>query len=77
MKTGSVDLVDNKVEGTTELTSEDMYTDIERVASLIGQKRIENSTYVGTIRAMNDFYANLARAKAEENKPAEGLSVEK
>lgn len=58
---GDVDVVHAGIEGTTELTSEGMYKDIEDVARIIQLKRVENAAYAGVLR----FYQNAQAASAE------------
>lgn len=56
---GDVDVKHAGVEGTTELSSEGMYKDIEDVARIIQLKRIENASYAGVLR----FYQQAQAAQ--------------
>jgi hypothetical protein len=70
LKTGSIDVEDANVEGTTTLNSEAIYKDIEDVAKIISFKRIENAAYGGVAR----FYREIAAAQeqaAQEQAQAE------
>lgn len=59
---GDIDVEDAKLEGTEPLVSEQIYKDIEDVARVIANKRVENAAYVGAYR----FFAELrAREEAE------------
>lgn len=49
---GSLEVKDNEIEGTTKLTAEQMFQDIEDTAKMISYRRIENSTYTGVLRAL-------------------------
>lgn len=66
---GDVDVEHAGIEGTTELSSEGMYKDIEDVARIINLKRIENAAFAGVYR----FYqqAQAAEAAATEAPAAE------
>ena len=57
---GDVDVEDAKLEGTENITSEEIYKDVEDVARLVANKRIENAAYAGAYR----FFAEL-RAREE------------
>lgn len=59
---GDVDVKHAGVEGTTELTSEGMYKDIEDLARIIQLKRTENAAYAGVMR----FYRDAAAAEAQQ-----------
>lgn len=67
---GSVDVEDAKLEETQEMGSEEIFKDIEDVAKLIANKRVENAAYVGAYRGTAKFYedynaAQVAQAEAE------------
>lgn len=57
---GDVDVEHAGIEGTTELSSEGMYKDIEDVARIINLKRIENAAFAGVYR----FYQQAQAAEA-------------
>lgn len=59
---GDIDVEDAKLEGTEPLQSEQIYKDVEEVARVIANKRIENAAYVGAYRFFNDL---RAREEAE------------
>ena len=67
---GDVDVEHAGIEGTTELTSEGMYKDIEDVARIINLKRVENAAYAGVIRFYQQAQAQAAQAAAEPEAPA-------
>lgn len=58
---GDTDVEDAKLEGTTEMSSEDIYKDIEEVSKIISIKRVENAAYAGVLR----FYQDVERRQAE------------
>lgn len=68
---GSVDAVDAGMEGTTAVSSEEAYKDIEDVAKLIANKRIENAAYVGAYNGTARFYQDANAAKAAQEQAAE------
>jgi hypothetical protein len=59
---GDIDVEDAGLEGTETLQSEQIYKDIEDVARVIANKRVENAAYVGAYRFFNDL---RAREEAE------------
>ena len=61
---GDIDVEDAKLEGTTEVTSEAIYKDIEDVAKVINLKRTENAAYAGVMRFYRDMQAAEAAATA-------------
>lgn len=72
---GDIDVEDAKLEGTEEVTSEQIYKDIEDVAKVIANKRIENAAYAACYR----FYLDLKRAEqaaAVQQAEEEALKVE-
>lgn len=64
---GDVDVSHAGIEGTTELSSEGMYKDIEDVARIIQLKRVENAAYAGVLR----FYQAAQSAQDETDSSAE------
>lgn len=66
---GSVDVEDAKLEGTQEMTTEQIYKDVEDVAELIKLKRVENSAYIGIRRFYADVQAAQEKAEAEQAAP--------
>ena len=65
---GSVDGVDAGIEGTEKMTSEEIYKDIEEVARIVANKRVENAAFVGAYNGTAKFYKDVQAAKEE---PAE------
>ena len=64
---GDIDVEDAHLEGTSEMTSEQIYKDIEDVSKTIGLKRIENAAFAGVYRFYSDIQ-NQAQAAAEQAK---------
>lgn len=62
---GDVDVEHAGIEGTTELSSEGMYKDIEDVARIINLKRIENAAFAGVYRFYQQAQAAEAAATGE------------
>lgn len=62
---GSIDVKDAGVEGTTTLSSEEIYKDIEDVAKVIKNKRTENAAYVGAYNGVSRFFADMQKQQAE------------
>lgn len=62
---GSVDVKDAGVEGTTTLSSEEIYKDVEDVARIIKNKRTENAAYVGAYNGVSRFFADMQKQQAE------------
>jgi len=68
---GSVDVENANIEGTTELSKEQIFKDIEDTAELIYFKRIENAAKAGVF----GFYQDMQQAQmqaAQAQAPAEG-----
>lgn len=68
---GSIDVKDAGVEGTTTIADEEIYKDIEDVARIIKQKRIENAAFVGAYNGTSKFFANMAAQQQAEAKTPE------
>lgn len=67
---GGIDVENLGLEGTEQLSDEQIYRDIEDVARIIDKKRVENAAYAGYVRAYNDikkYEAQLAAAEAQDN----------
>ena len=69
---GDTDVQDAKLEGTTEMTADNIYKDIEDVARIIGNKRVENAAYAGVLR----FYQDIERKQAEQIAASEDAGLE-
>lgn len=69
---GSVDVADASLEGTTKVTSADIYKDIEDVDSLIVNKRMENAAYVGAYNGVQKFYQDVAAQAKSQAEPTVG-----
>ena len=50
------------------MTSEEIYKDIEEVARIVANKRVENAAFVGAYNGTAKFYKDVQAAKEE---PAE------
>ena len=61
---GSIDVTDAGVEGATVLTSEEIYKDVEDVARIIANKRIENAAFVGAYNGTAKFYEDVSKKNA-------------
>lgn len=59
-RNGDIEVVDAHEEGTTELSSEGIYEDIEMTAFKIFLKRVSNASAAGTLDVMNAVYKNLS-----------------
>ena len=66
---GDIDVEDAGVEGTDEVSSEQIYKDIEDVSRIIALKRTENAAYAGVRR----FFAEV---EAANRRAAEGAGEE-
>lgn len=72
---GTIAVEDAGMEGTETLTDELMYKDIEEVAKVVANKRVENAAYYGAYRFYMDLQARqqaemAAQAAAAEEKEA-------
>ena len=61
---GSIDVKDAGVEGAAVLGSEEIYKDIEDVAKVIANKRIENAAFVGAYNGTARFYEDVSKRNA-------------
>lgn len=62
---GDIDVEDAGLEGTEPMTSEQIYKDIEDVAKLVANKRVENAAYYGAYRFFMDMRAREEAAMAQ------------
>lgn len=67
---GSVDVKNAEMEGTNPVSTEEAYKDVEDVAKLIANKRIENAAYVGAYNGTARFYQDVNAAKQAEAEQA-------
>lgn len=52
---GSVTVEDANIEGTTRISANEMYADIEDVAKTIGLRRVSDAAYQGVVRFFNEM----------------------
>lgn len=62
----SVTVADAGLEGTTPLSDDEMYKDIEAVSRIIANKRIENAAYVGAYKGTAKFFEDVSKKNKAE-----------
>lgn len=66
---GGINVTNADIEGTTALSSEALYKDIEEVAETIKLKRIENAAYAGARKFYQDLMTAQTQAEQKNNGP--------
>lgn len=73
---GSIDVKNAGVEGTTVVSDEEIYKDIEDVARIIGHKRVENAAYVGAYNGTAKFWENVNAAQNKQKDTVDAPTVD-